>query len=240
MPGFKAIANIAKDNKLNLELLELQPLEKKELKENLAKLDFEVKRGAQVEELITMMKEGVFPALRAPQHQATILNVATQLGKATVTEVLINEASELEDKSIGAKSILKSIETGQETLEEVIMDVSKEFGPQSAPLQEVAAVGHLLSEGVRCDEVVTMMNAGLLPILQSPQVQAPLISITANRGLAGVVCEVMVEESIKEMKKPPVDLNTAKISEYEFMLEKAKSTSANVKSKFLMIVSSEF
>lgn len=231
VPGFKAIFRIAQENKLDLETVELQPLEKIELQKDLAKLNFQLKKGAQVQELMTMMKEGEFPALKAPEMQASILEVASRLEKATVTQVLIQEASFRKDKSIGAKSILKSIETGKETLEEFLMDVSKEFGPQSAPVKEVAAVGQLLNEGVRCDEVVTMIDAGLLPGLQSPQAQMAFVTMVTNKGHTGVVCEVLVTESTKEIPKMSASVKSAQISEYKGMLSKAKASSTDVKSK---------
>lgn len=232
IPGFKAIVRIAQDSEVDLDMVELQPLEKKELQKDLAKLNIEVKRGAQVQELITMMKEGEFPKLQASQHQASILEVASRLEKATVTEVLVQESTKQEEKIIGTKSLIKSIQTGKETVEEVIMDVSKEFGPKAAPTQEVAAIGHMLKEGVHCDEVVTMIEAGMLPSLKSPQIQKPLVTMTANKGLSSVVCEVLVEESTKELQKPTPETKSAKMTEYKGILAKAKTN--EVTSKFCL------
>lgn len=231
LPGLKALVRIAQDSQVDLETIDLKPVEKIMLQKDLAKLSFQLKKGAQVQELITMVKEGEFPALKASQHQASIIEVANRLEKATVSEVLIQEISLHTEKSMGAKSIIKSIERGQETLEEVIMDISKEFGPKSAPVREVAAVGQLLNEGIRCDEVVTMMDAGLLPALQNPEAQLPLVSIVTQKGHTSVVCEVLVEESAKELQKAMPSPTAARISEYKEMLAKAKSTSANILSK---------
>ena len=206
------------------------------LQKDLAKLNIQLKNGAQVQELITMIKEGEFPALESSRHQASMIEVASRLEKATVSEVLIQEATLRKDKSIGAKSVIRTIQTGKETLEEVLMDVSKEFGPKSAPVLEVAALGHLLKEGLKCDEVITMIDAGLLPALQNPQSQLPLVSIVTNKGHTGIVCEVLVEESIKKIDKTTPAVQSAQLSEYKGLLEKAKSTSANVQSKLLLTV----
>ncbi|KAF2361288.1 hypothetical protein FHG87_007955 [Trinorchestia longiramus] len=229
VPGFKALLHIAKDTKVYMDTVEAEELQTPQLQQDLARLNIEVKRGAQVQELMTMLKEGDFPALQAPEHQASIVDVASRLEKATVTQVLVKEAAEKSEMNIGAKTLLRTIERGQETIEDVIMDVSREFGPKSLPAQEVAAVGHLLKEGVRCDEVVTMIEAGLLPGLQNPETQLPIVSMVSNKGHTGVVCEVLVEESTKELQPFSSKATSAAVSEYKQLLVKAKESSADVK-----------
>nr|XP_027208044.1 uncharacterized protein LOC113801806 [Penaeus vannamei] len=196
---------------------------------DIGKLSFHLKKGVQVNELMTMLKEGEFKTLKQETHQAQLLEVANRMERATVTKVLVQEASDRCDRNIGLKSVMRTLETGQESMEQIIMDVSKEFGPSSEPVKEIAAVGHLLQEGVKCDEVVTLVEAGLLPSLKKPQSQMPLVSMVAEKGHVGSVCEVLVEESTKEMKKPKPKFEAARMSEVKEMLKKAKADSVDVK-----------
>lgn len=232
VPGFKALVRLATDNQLDLETVELKPTEKMTFQKDIGKLSFHLKKGVQVNELMTMLKEGEFKSLKHETHQAQLLEVANRMEKATVTKVLVQEASDRRDRNIGLKSVMRTLETGEESMEQIIMDVSKEFGPSSEPVKEIAAVGHLLQEGVKCDEVVTLVEAGLLPSLKKPQSQVPLVSMVAEKGHVGSVCEVLVEESTKEMKKPKPKFEAARMSEVKEMLKKAKSDSVDVKSKF--------
>ena len=234
LPGLKAIISIAKNENVDLEMIELEPMEKLTYTEDLAKLSVHVKKGAQVEELMTLVKEGNFSVLKDLEHQVQIIEVANRLGKATVSKVLIQEVTEQKQKGVGIKSLIKVVQQGKETLEEVIMDVSKEFGTNSKPLKEMAAVGMLLSEGVTCDEVVTMLNVGMLPALQAPEAQVPMTSIVTKKGHSGVVCEVLVEEStntIENLKPVP---ESAKLLEYKNLLHKAVTSSTNVQSKSVL------
>lgn len=231
VPGFKALVRLATDNQLDLETVDLKPTEKMTFEKDIGKLSFHLKKGVQVNELMTMLKEGEFKTLKQETHQAQLLEVANRMERATVTKVLVQEASDRCDRNIGLKSVMRTLETGQESMEQIIMDVSKEFGPSSEPVKEIAAVGHLLQEGVKCDEVVTLVEAGLLPSLKKPQSQMPLVSMVAEKGHVGSVCEVLVEESTKEMKKPKPKFEAARMSEVKEMLKKAKADSVDVKSK---------
>lgn len=231
VPGFKALVRLATDNQLDLETVDLKPVEKITFEKDIGKLSFHLKKGVQVNELMTMLKEGEFKTLKQETHQAQLLEVANRMERATVTKVLVQEASDRRDRNIGLKSVMRTLETGKESMEQIIMDVSKEFGPSSEPVKEIAAVGHLLQEGVKCDEVVTLVEAGLLPSLKKPQSQMPLVSMVAEKGHVGSVCEVLVEESAREMKKPKPKFEAARMSEVKEMLKKAKAESVDVKSK---------
>lgn len=231
VPGFKALIRIATDNQLDLETVELKPTEKVTFAKDIAKLNFHLKKGVQVNELMTMMKEGEFVALKHTKHQAQLLEVADRLERATVQEVLVQEAANKRDQNVGLKSVMRTIEIGQETMEQVIMDVSKEFGPSSEPVKEIAAVGLLLQEGVKCDEVVTLVESGLLPSLMKPDAQLPLVSMVAEKGHISTVCEVLVEESVKDIQKVKPKEETARMSDVKELLKKAKSESVDIKSK---------
>lgn len=232
VPGFKALVNLATEGNVDLETIELKPLEKIKFEKDIAKLSFNVKKGVQVRELMTMLKEDEFPSLKPSEVQPIIMDVVDKLQRATVTEVLIKEADEKPQKIIGTKSVIKTIETGKETMEQVIMDISKEFGPQSEPVKEIASVGHLLNEGVRCDEVITLIEAGQFPALQRPQLQSPLISMVSRQGHASTICEVIIEESTEEFDKFKPKADSAKLVEITDKLQTAKSKSVTVKSKF--------
>lgn len=233
VPGFKALIHLATDNQLDLETVELKPLEKKTFAEDIGKLSFHLKKGVQVNELMTMMKEDEFVSLKRTEHQAQLLEVADRLERATVHKVLVQEAEDRRDRTIGLKTVMKSIEQGKETVEEVIMDVSKEFGPSSEPVKDIAAVGYLLQEGVRCDEVVTLAESGLLPSLQKPQAQVPLMSMVAEKGHIGTVCEVLVSESTRELQKVKPNEEAARMSEVKELLKRAKTETVDIKSKLL-------
>ena len=234
VPGFKALLKLATDSNVDLETVELKPVEKTTFEKDIAQLSFHLKKGVQVHELMTMLKEDKFPTLKAPTQQATILDVVNRLERATVNKVLVQETSDRKERNIGIKTIIKSLEEGQESMENIIMDVSREFGPSSEPTKEMAAVGYMLKEGVRCDEVITMVESGLLPNLQKPQAQIPLVSMVAEKGYIGTVCEVLVEESTKDIQKVEKrdKAKVARLTEVKNILKKAKSDSVDIKSKF--------
>ncbi|KAG7174096.1 Titin-like 22 [Homarus americanus] len=229
VPGFKALIHLATDNQVDLETVELESVEKAAFSKDIAKLSLQLKKGVQVNELMTMMKEGDFVALKRTEHQAKLLEVADRLESATVHKVLVQEARDRCDSNIGLKSVMRTIETGKESMEQVIMDVSKEFGPSSEPVKEIAAIGHLLQEGVRCDEVMTLVESGLLPSLKMPQAQVPLVSMVADKGHIGTICEVMVAESVKEIPKTKTKGAAARVSEVKELLKKAKTQCVDVK-----------
>lgn len=236
VPGFKALIKLATDNQIDLETVELKPIEKTTFAKDIAKLSFHLKKGVQVNELMMMMKENEFVSLKQPKHQATLLEVADRLGHATVQKVLVQEAADRCDENIGLKSVMRTIQQGKESMEQVIMDTAKEFGPSSEPLKEMAAVGYLLQEGVKCDEVITLVNSGLLSSLKMPQAQVPFTSMVAEKGHIGSICEVLVEESVKEVAKPRPKGEAARMSEVKEILKKARAETVDVKSKSLSIV----
>ncbi|KAK7082946.1 hypothetical protein SK128_021397 [Halocaridina rubra] len=229
VPGFKALVNLATEGQIDLETVELHPAEKVKFEKDIGKLSFHLKRGVQVNELMSMMKEGEFVALKKTEDQAQLLDVVSRLERATVHKVLVQEASDRKERSIGLKSVLRTIETGQESMEQVIMDISREFGPSSEPVKEIAAIGHLLQEGVKCEEVVVLSDSGLLPSLKTPQVQAPLVSMVADKGHVGSICEVLVEESAIAMQDKKPKLKAARMTEMKDLLKKAKAETVNVK-----------
>lgn len=240
VPGFKALIHLATDNQVDLETVELKPLEKATFEKDIGKLSFHLKKGVQVNELMTMIKENEFVSLKQPQHQAKLLEVADRLGHATVHKVLVQEASDRCDDNIGLKSVMRTIQQGKETMEQVILDTAKEFGPSSEPVKEMAAVGYLLQEGVKCDEVITLAESGLLSSLKMPQAQVPLTSMVADKGHIGSICEVLVEESVREVKKPRPKGEAARMSEVKEILKKAKAEMVDVKSKSLGIMIQTF
>ncbi|RXG68643.1 hypothetical protein Avbf_00051, partial [Armadillidium vulgare] len=229
VPGFKALIHLATDSSIDLETLELEPLEKIEFQEDIAKLNIQIKKGVQVRELMTMVKEDEFPSLKAPEAQPRVLDVVDKFARATVTEVLVKEAEEQPQKNIGVKSVIKAVETGKEKMEEIIMEISKEFGPSSQPVREIASMGQLLSEGVKCDEVVALVEAGHFPALQREEAQKPLVSIITSKGHAGTVCEVLLEESVEEFDKFKPKGESAKLSEVKTKLDQATMQVINVK-----------
>ena len=237
VPGFKALIKLATENKVDLQTVELRE-DEKVFKEDIAKLNMTLKEGAQVHELMTMMKEDIFPALKVPKQQASILEVVNRFEKATVNQVLVQEVHDRSQRNIGLKTVIKSIQEGHETMENLIMDISREFGPSSEPVKEMAAVGYMLREGVTTDEVMTFADSGLLPALKRPQVQAPIVTMTADKGHIVTVCEILTDETVKEIK--PFDKKdkeaAARIVEVKEILKKAKTESINIKSKFLTVV----
>ena len=236
VPGFKALIHLATDNQIDLETVDLKPIEKTTFAKDIGKLSFHLKKGVQVNELMTMMKENEFVSLKQPQHQAKLLEVADRLGHATVHKVLVQEAADRCDDKIGLKSVIRTIQRGKESMEQVIMNTAKEFGPSSEPVKEMAAVGYLLQEGVKCDEVLTLVESGLLTSLKMPQAQVPLTSMVVEKGHIGSICEVLVEESVKEVKvRKKSKAEAARISEVKEILKKAKAETVDVKSKLLVI-----
>lgn len=232
VPGFKALIRLATDNQIDLETVELKPAEKTAFGKDIGKLSFSLKKGVQVHELMTMVKEDEFVSLKHPQHQAQLLEVADRLEHATVHKVLVQEAADRCDQNIGLKSVIRAVETGKESMEEVIMDASREFGPSSEPVKEIAAVGYLLQEGVKCNEVMTLVESGLLSSLHMPQSQLPLTSMVADKGHISTICEVLVEESVKDIPSVKPKEAAARLLEVKEMLKKAKAESVDVKSKF--------
>ncbi|MCL4124734.1 UNVERIFIED_CONTAM: hypothetical protein GTU68_027030 [Idotea baltica] len=229
VPGFKALVNLASESSVDLELIELEPMKKKEFEKDMAKLNFHIKKGVEIRELMTMMKEDEFPSFKPTEAQPVILDVVDKFEHATVTKVLVQESIEKQDKSIGTKSIIRTIETGKETMEEVLMDVSKEFGPFSKPAKEMATVAHLLNEGVKCDEVITLLNTGEFPELQKPETQTSLVSIVSNKGHASTVCEILTEDAAETFEKFKPKTETARFNEVKHQLEKATEKSVTVK-----------
>lgn len=235
VPGFKALIRLATDNQVDLETVELKPLEKTTFAKDIGKLSFHLKKGVQVNELMTMMKENEFVSLKQPKHQAQLLEVADRLGHATVHKVLVQEAADRCDDKIGLKSVMRTIQQGKESMEQVILSTAKEFGPSSEPVKEMAAVGYLLQEGVKCDEVMTLVESGLLSSLKMPQAQVPLTSMVADKGHIGSICEVLVEESVREVAKSRTKGEAARMTEVKEILKKAKAETVDVKSKLLGI-----
>ena len=236
VPGFKALVNLATDCSIDLETIDLKPLERETFQEDLAKLNFNVKRGVQVEELLTMVKEDEFPSLKPSQLQPAILEVVDRFQHATVTNVLVKEAEKKPEKIIGTKSIIKAVQTGKQTMEEVILDVSKEFGPSSEPVKEIAAVGQLLQEGVKCDEVISLVESGMLPALQKPETQSCLVTMVANKGHVSTVCEVLTEDSAAELTDGKLTTEKAELKEVKEKLVKAKAETVNIKSKLFVLL----
>lgn len=236
VPGFKSLIHLATDNQIDLETVELKPVEKATFAKDIAKLSFQLKKGVQVNELMTMVKENEFVSLKQPQNQAKLLEVADRLGHATVHKVLVQEAADRCDDKIGLKSVIRTIQQGKESMEQAIMDTAREFGPSSEPVKEMAAVGYLLQEGVKCDEVLTLVESGLLPNLKMPQAQVPFTSMVVDKGHIGSICEVLVQECVREVPRPKTKAEAARMTEVKEMLKKAKAETVDVKSKLLIVL----
>lgn len=179
-----------------------------------------------------MVREDEFLSLKPAEIQPILIDVVDTLSRATATLVLTKKADEMHHKIIGTKSIMKIIETGKESMEQMILDIANEFGPQSAPVKDIAKIGHLMSEGIKCSEIMTLINSGYLSSLKKPELQTALVTMTSKKGHASTVCKVITEESLEQLDKFEPIIDTAKMSELKEKLDEAEIQTVTVKSKY--------
>ena len=156
IPGARAIIHLAKESELDFEALQHDTFMEPQFKEDFAKLEIEIQNGTEMQELVELIKEGSFPSLRPKEMQPVLIDIVDKLRRASVIDVLVEESNS--KKSVGAKSIIRAIQTGKETVEQTIMDMAQEFGPSSDQMREMAAIGQLLSEGTYYNKILLQIQ----------------------------------------------------------------------------------
>ena len=200
-PGLKAYVQMANEEDVELNEVVKKANFKSEAKEEMAKVGVLLKQGVLAEEVLTLLEAGEFPELMKPEVQGELLNVVEESGfEAIVNQVTIGEAVQHKQKAIGAKAFVKMLQEADVDVEEVISEnVRKEFGEVTEPIEEVAKVSMMLKEGVQAQEILTMMETDQLPQLMKPESQEPLLKIVEQRGQKALVCQTLIEESVKEI-----------------------------------------
>lgn len=203
-PGMKAYVEMAKEESINIEEVVQKSNFQVEVKKEMAKVGLMVKQGILTEEVLALLEAGEFPQLMKNEAQAKLLNVVEECGfKAIVNSVTIDEAIQRTDRAIGAKAFVKMIKEAKVNIEEVLTEsLPREFGPGTkGPVEEMAKVSVMMKEGVQAEEIITMMEANQLPSLKKPESQAPLLKVVEQQGQSALVCQVLIEESVKDMKQ---------------------------------------
>jgi len=161
-----------------------------------------IRRGVEQEEVYTMLEAGEFPELMREEIQPELLDVVEDSGfTAIVHDVTVGEALQRPDRSVGAKAFVLMMKEAKVNIEELITEtLPKEFGPEDTqPVQEIAKISVMMKEGLQAQEIVSMMETNQLPSLKKPESQAPLLKIVEEYGQRALVCQVLIEETVKDM-----------------------------------------
>ena len=203
VPGVQAYVKMAKDEKINIEEVAQKVTCSEKMKEEIVKIGSLVKHGVIEEDVLTLMETGEFPMLMKVEAQAQLLNVVEEFGfRALVNEVFVDQAVQ---KSVGVKAFMKMVQKANVNVEQIFGEsVSKEFGTQEAPKQELAKVSVMMKEGVQAHEIVSMVDAGQLPALKQPDAQMALLNIVEKQGHTALACEVVIEDSVKTISQGEV------------------------------------
>lgn len=180
-----------------------------QFKKEMAKVGMMIKQGILAEEVLTLLEAGEFPELMKMEAQAQLLNVVEECGfHAIVNRVTIDEAVQQSEKAIGVKAFVRMMKEAKVNMEEILTEsLPKEFGPDDKePVREMARVSVMMKEGVQAEEIITMMEANQLPCLKKPESQAPLLKVVEQQGQSALVCQVLIEESVKDIKQGDNDL----------------------------------
>lgn len=206
VPGVQAYVRMAQEENVNIDEVVTKTVLEPKLKEEVAKIGMMVKHGVLAQDVITLMEAGEFPQLMKFEAQAQLLNVVEEFGfKALVNEVLIEQvqqAVQKTDKQIGVKTFMRMMQQANVNVEEIITDqFAKEFAPEKREpvTQEMAKVSVMLKEGVQAQEIMSMIEAGQLPELRKPETQMPLINVVEEQGHSALICQVLIEDSVKEI-----------------------------------------
>lgn len=187
-----------------------------------ARIDRMLKSGITVDEIITTASTASLPILTAPETQVALVRlvedqgfhaVATQVNctnnykmpKTTLNlancmlynQAVLKEAAEMIPRQpVGLKAVLRAVETKTANMEDIVeMAIHpKEFNLRT-PVPEMAEMSIYLNEGVSCQEMLSLIEAGELPSLNKPETQWPLIEIIDKLGQIATVSEVIVEEA---------------------------------------------
>ena len=202
-PGLKAYVQMASEQDIKIDEVVEKAHVKPEVKQEMAKVGMMLKQGVLAEEVLTLFEAGEFPELMKVEAQAELLNVVDECGfRAIVNRVTIDKAVQQTDKAIGAKAFVKMMKHAKVNLDEVLSEnLAKEFGDVTEPVKEVARVSMMMKEGVQAEEIIEMMETNQLPELKKPESQAPLLKVIEQQGQTALVSEVLIEESIKEIKQ---------------------------------------
>lgn len=219
VPGVKAYMRMAQEESVNIEeVVQKANLEPK-LKEEVAKIGMMVKHGVMAQDVITLMEAGEFPQLMKQEAQAELLNVVEEFGfKALVNQVVteqVEQAVQKTDKTIGVKTFMRMLEEADVNVEEIITEqFTKEFDTekQKPVAQEMAKVSVMLKEGVQAQEIMAMVEADELPTLNRPETQMPLIQVVERQGHTALICQVLIEDSIRDIVQGDNKLQTSVMS----------------------------
>lgn len=202
VPGAKAIVKMAKEEDVQekVEKSEVSEVVKKEI----IKIVELIKHGVMEEEVLNMMEAGEFPQLTREENQATILEVVEDFGySAVVNDVIVEQAIQQRDQRVAIKALIRMAQQETFDVEHLITEtLPKEFSPErQEPVKEVAKVTLLVKEGVQAEEIISMIEAGEFPELSKPESQAPLVKAVRKEGRSPIVCQILIEESVKEIIK---------------------------------------
>jgi len=186
-----------------------------------AKVDTLLKSGATVDQIITLGTTGDLPVLKAPESQSALVQLVENQGfKAITREVMVLEATKLAPQEpIGLKAVLRAVEEKTANMEEVVgMALNpEEFNLKTRPVVEMAQISTFLNEGISCQEVLALVQAGDLPALRQPETQWPLVQVMDKLGHSATVSQVIVEE-------PTLNLETSEMQTTEEKVDKFIST----------------
>lgn len=202
----KAYVRMAQEDTVNIdEVVQKANLEPK-LREEVAKIGMMVKHGVMAQDVIALMEAGDFPELMKQEAQAKLLTVVEEFGfKALVNQVMteqVEQAIQKTDKTIGVKTFMRMLEQADVNVEEIISEqFPKEFDSetQTPVSKEMAKVSLMLKEGVQSQEILSMIDAGELPNLGRPEAQMPLIHMVEEQGHTALICQVLIEDSVRDI-----------------------------------------
>ena len=133
---------------------------------------------------------------------------------------MVLEATKLAPQEpIGLKAVLRAVEEKTANMEEVVgMALNpEEFNLKTRPVVEMAQISTFLNEGISCQEVLALVQAGDLPALRQPETQWPLVQVMDKLGHSATVSQVIVEE-------PTLNLETSEMQTTEEKVDKFIST----------------
>ena len=203
VPGVKAYIKMAQEQNINIvEAVQQQAEIKEEVKKEMVKIASLIQHGLVAEEVFNLMEAGEFPELIRPESQAKLMNVVEDFGfTAIVNDVMIEQAVQKTDQAVGIKSFVKMAQKEVKNIEKIVSQTIEQQAElkEKESIKEIAEVALMISQGVQEQEILSMVEAGQLPALSKPEAQAPLVKLVEDEGHSAIVCQVLIEESVKEV-----------------------------------------
>lgn len=201
-PGAKAYVKAAQEEHIEEKILTSKV--HRGVKEEMMRVVQLIRHGVIEEDVIQMIEAGEFPHLIREENQANLLDVVEEFGfRAIVEDVIVQQAVQHEEQRVGVRAFIRMAQQENYNIEQILQDsMVKEFGPeQFKPIEELTRVNIMLKEGIQAQEIITLAEAGELPELSKPEAQAPLVRAIQNVGHTPIVCQVIIEESTKEITR---------------------------------------